>query len=111
MLRLSRLRNINDIEAIVNDPGPGLGQRHWKIKGVECFLDRHVYLGEKYSFHTNVLQISSINLSKACWRIMIIREFWESADGETIHSTKWLKLIEGKSTDLLSWIRESRDSL
>ena len=102
MLRLSRLRNINDIEAIVNDPGPGLGQRHWKIKGVECFLDRHVYLGEKYSFRTNVLQISTVNLSS---------EFWESADGETIHSTKWLKLLEGKSTDLLSWIREGRDSL
>ena len=42
---------------------------------------------------------------------MIISEFWESADGETIHSTKWLKLLEGKSTDLLSWIREGRDSL
>jgi hypothetical protein len=109
VLRLSRLRNINDIEAIVNNPGPVLGQRSWKARGVACLLERHVYLGANYSFHTNVLQITSEISGQSSWRALIISEFWEGKLGETIHSTKWLKLMEGKSTDLLKWIKENRD--
>lgn len=109
MLRLSRLRNINDIEVIVNNPGPVLGQRSWKARGVACLLERHVYLGANYSFHTNVLQITSEISGQSSWRALIISEFWEGKLGETIHSTKWLKLMEGKSTDLLKWIKENRD--
>ena len=109
MLRLSRLRNINDIEAIVNNPGPVVGQRVWKARGAACLLERHVYLGEHYSFHTNVLQITSEISGQTSWRVLLISEFWEGKLGETIHSTKWLKLMEGKSTDLLKWIKENRD--
>lgn len=109
MLRLSRLRNINDIEAIVNNPGPVLGQCSWKARGVACLLERHVYLGANYSFHTNVLQITSEISGQSSWRALIISEFWEGKLGETIHSTKWLKLMEGKSTDLLKWIKENHD--
>lgn len=86
MLRLSRLKNINDIEAILNNSLPILGQRKWQAKDADCRLDRHVFLGEHYSVHKNV-----------------------HASGQTIHSTKWLKLLEGKSADLLKWIKEHRD--
>ncbi|MGI9230243.1 MAG: hypothetical protein ACR2HL_00730 [Methylocystis sp.] len=110
MLRLSRHKNINDIEAILNSSGPALGQRKWKAKDAECRLDRHVYLGEHYSIHKNVLDVSFCR-HLSSWRVLIVSEFWEDGKGQTIHSSKWLKLLEGKSTDLLKWIRTHRDSL
>jgi hypothetical protein len=27
---------------------------------------------------------------------LVIGEFWQSGEGESIHSTKWLKLLHGK---------------
>jgi hypothetical protein len=36
VLRLSRSRVISDIEFIINNPGPALGQRKWISKGTEC---------------------------------------------------------------------------
>lgn len=108
MLRLSRLKNINDIEAILNNSLPILGQRKWQAKDADCRLDRHVFLGEHYSVHKNVLDVRHTN-PRLPWRILIVSEFWEDASGQTIHSTKWLKLLEGKSADLLKWIKEHRD--
>jgi hypothetical protein len=108
MLRLSRLKNINDIEAILNNSLPTLGQRKWKAKEAECRLDRHVFLGEHYSIHKNVLDVRYAS-SNSCWRILLVSEFWEDSNGQTIHSTKWLKLLEGKSSDLLKWIGKHRD--
>jgi hypothetical protein len=97
VLRLSRHKNINDIEAILNSAGPALGQRGWKSREAECRLDRHVYLGEHYSIHKNVLDVS-FHKHPAMWRILIVTEFWEDGKGQTIHTSKWLKLIEGKSS-------------
>jgi hypothetical protein len=110
VLRLSRHKNINDIEAILNSAGPALGQRGWKSREAECRLDRHVYLGEHYSIHKNVLDVS-FHKHPAMWRILIVTEFWEDGKGQTIHTSKWLKLIEGKSSDLLKWIQTHRDVL
>jgi hypothetical protein len=108
LLRLSRLKSINEIEAILNSSLPAVGQRKWKAKDAECRLDRHVFLGEHYSIHTNVLNVRHISY-RTPWRILIVSDFWEDSDGQTIHSTKWLKLLEGKSADLLKWIKEHRD--
>lgn len=110
MLRLSRLKNINDIEAILKSAAPSLGQRKWKAKNAECRLDRHVYLGEHYSIHKNVLDVS-FSMHSASWRVLIVSEFWEDGKGQTIHTSKWMKLLAGKSTDLLKWIQMHRDDL
>ncbi len=108
MLRLSRLKNINDIEAILNNSLPTLGRRNWNAKNAECRMDRHVFLGEHYSIHKNVLDVRHTD-SRSPWRILLVSEFWEDGAGQTIHSSKWLKLLEGKSTNLLKWIKEHRD--
>lgn len=108
MLRLSRLKNINDIEAILNNASPSRGQRKWKAKDAECRLDRHVFLGEHYSIHKNVLDVRHVN-PRSPWRVLLVSEFWEDGDGQTIHSSKWLKLLEGRSTNLLEWIKKHRD--
>lgn len=40
----------------------------------------------------------------------ILMEFWRRGDRETLHSIKWLKLLSGKPTDVLKWIRTNSDA-
>jgi hypothetical protein len=110
VLRLSRSRVISDIEFIINTPGPALGQRKWTSKGAECSVDRHSFAGEVYSFHVDILQVRLSTTGSPKWKLLIIGEFWQSSEGESIHSTKWLKLLHGKPNDVLKWISMNRAS-
>ncbi len=111
MQRLSSSRIISDIEFIINRPGPALGQRRWAAKGAECSIDRHSFTNELYSFHVDILQIRLPATGCASWKLLIVREFWQGSDGESIHSTKWLKLLLGKPTDVLKWISANRGAI
>ncbi|MGO9722993.1 MAG: hypothetical protein ACLPOA_20985 [Methylocella sp.] len=111
MLRLSRSRVISDIEFIINNPGPALGQRKWISKGTECSVDRHSFVGDIYSFHVNILQVRLPAVGSPKWKLLIIGEFWQSGEGESIHSTKWLKLLHGKPGDVVKWISMNRASV
>ncbi len=108
MLRLSRARVIGDIEFIINSPGPALGQRKWTAKGAECSVDRHSFAGNVYSFHIDILQVRLAAAGRSNWKLLIVSEFWQDGDGETTHSTKWLKLLLGKPNDVLKWISANR---
>ena len=46
---------------------------------------------------------------RLAWELVIVTEFWRRGDGETMHATKWLKLLSGKPTDVLKWISANRD--
>jgi hypothetical protein len=108
VLRLSRSRVINDIEFIVNNPSPVLGQGKWTSKGAECSVDRHIFAGEVYSFHVDILQVRLPATGSPKWKLLIVSEFWQGGEGESIHSTKWLKLLRGKPGDVLKWISANR---
>jgi hypothetical protein len=108
VLRLSKLRVISDIEFIINNPGPALGQRKWTSKGAECSIDRHSFAGEVYSFHVDILQVRLTATGAPKCKLLIVGEFWQGGDGESIHSTKWLKLLHGKPGDVLKWIGANR---
>jgi hypothetical protein len=110
VLRLSRARVIGDIELITKSPGPVLGQRKWTAKGAECSVDRHTYSGEYYGFHADILHIRMPATGKLAWEMIIVSEFWRRGDAETLHSVKWLKLLSGKPTDVLKWIRTNADT-
>jgi len=111
VLKLSRSQVIGDIELIINRPGPALGQRKWTSKGTECSIDRHSFMGELYSFHVDILQIRLPPTGRPSWKLLIVREFWQGSDGESIHSTKWLKLLLGKPADVLKWIGANRGAI
>ena len=108
MLRLSRSRVISDIEFIINNPGPAVGIRKWTSKGAECSVDRHSFAGEVYSFHVDILQVRLAATGAPKWKLLIVGEFWQGGDGESIHSTKWLKLLHGKPGDVFKWISANR---
>lgn len=110
MLRLSRARVIGDIEFMINNPGPALGQRTWTAKGAECSVDRHTYSGELYGFHADVLHIRMPATGRLAWDLILVTEFWRHGDRETLHSVKWLNVLSGKPTDVLKWIRANVDA-
>jgi hypothetical protein len=105
MLRLSRAGVIGDIEFIINSPGAALGRRKWTAKGAECSIDRQTYSGELYGFHADILHIRMPVTGHLAWELVLVSEFWRRGDRETLHSVKWLKLLSGKPTDVLKWIR------
>lgn len=111
MLRLSRSRNIKEIETIINDPGPALGQRVWTAHGVECSTETHRYLGEKYAFHNRITHLRHKSAHPGKWEIILVSEFWQDDRDQTIHSTKWMKLLSGKATDVNAWIKAHRDKV
>jgi len=111
VLKLSRSRVISDIELIINRPAPARGQRTWTSKGAECSIDKHSFAGEVYSFHVDILQIRLATTGRSGWKLLLVREFWQSGDGESIHSTKWLKLLLGKPADVLKWIGTNRAAI
>jgi hypothetical protein len=104
MLRLSRTRVIQDLERLVEDSIGHVGRHQWSARGVECRRERHSFSAPAYSFDLQVLSLSAKGRDGPSWELVIITEFWRSADGDSIHSPKWLKLIRGKPNDVLKWI-------
>lgn len=106
-LRLSRARVINDVEFIVKNHRPSAIARSWSSAGALCRMERHSFGGADYGFHMEVLRVEVTG--RGGWVLMIVDEFWEASETQTIHSSKWLKLLKGKQVDVLSWIDRNRD--
>jgi hypothetical protein len=41
--------------------------------------------------------------------LILVSEIWRRGDAETMHTTKWLKLLAGKPNDVLKWLSANRD--
>ncbi len=109
MLRLSRARVIGDIELIVNKACPARGLSRWTAKGADCAVERHSYSGGGYGFQAEILRVSCPTASRPKWEVLLVSEYWRRGDGESIHATKWLKLLAGKNNDVLKWIGANRE--
>jgi hypothetical protein len=109
MKRLSRSRVINDLERIVKTPVAGLHRHQWEARGAECFLDRHSYHSELYSFDIEVLRVRLTGSRRPKWSLYVVSEIWRGDPDEEARFVKWLKVTTGKSTDVMKWIVENRD--
>ncbi len=108
MLRLSRALVIQDLERLVEDSI--IGRTEWSAKGVDCRRERHGYSSSVYSFDLDILNLRARGGPGGAWELFIVTEFWRSAQGTTVHSPKWLKLICGKPNDVLKWIAANREA-
>jgi hypothetical protein len=73
-------------------------------------LGRPSYLiRDLYGFHADILHIRMPATGRLAWELILVSEFWRRGDRETLHSVKWLKLLSGKPTDVLKWIRTNSD--
>jgi len=109
MARIGNARTISDIEFVIDVPGPGQDQASWQAQGVECSRDRHRFSGQAYAFAIEVLQLKLVRSGRISWHVMIVTEWWRSSDSaKDVRNTKWLKVIEGKPSDVTAWMRRCR---
>ena len=108
MLRLSRALVIQDLERLVEDSI--IGRTEWSAKGVDCRRERHAYSSPAYSFDLDILNLRATGGPGGTWEVFIVTEFWRSAQGTSMHSPKWLKLVRGKPNDVLKWIAAHRNA-
>lgn len=109
MLRLSRALVIEELERLIDDSIGRVGRHEWSFRGVDCRRERHSHSAPAYSFDLDILNVRAKGGRDGRWELFIISEFWRSADGTSMHSPKWLKLVAGKPADVLHWIKIHRD--
>jgi len=109
MLRLSRALVIQQLELLVGDSKGGLRRHEWSARGVDCRRERHGHSAPGYSFDLDILNLRSKGGVGGRWELFIVTEFWRSADGTSMHSPKWLKLVSGRQSDVLGWIKKHRE--
>lgn len=109
-MRLSNARTIADIEFVIDGPGLGSDETAWSAFDAACSRTRHRYLGDTYSFAFDIVHIRLSSKTKLVWHIVIVSELWQFKQLKGVpRGTKSLKLIRGKSADVLSWLRRCRD--
>ena len=108
MLRLSRADVIHDLALLIDDTASRIGQHEWSIRGVDCRRERHSHSAAAYSFDLDVLNLRARGGEQGAWELFIVTEYWRSGRGMSLHNPKWLKLVQGKPTDVLRWIKLHR---
>jgi hypothetical protein len=109
MGRIGNARTIADIEFVIDAPSPGGEINAWTAHGVECTRDRHRYNGQTYSFAFEVLHLRFNGSPRKRWHLVIVSELWRFHEARVeARGTKSLKVIAGKSADILEWMRRCR---
>lgn len=109
MKRVGNAQTISDIEFVINAPALGDPRHSWTAHGVECTRNRHRYSGLDYEFNIEIVDLRRTKAGRTSWRVLIVTELWQATDtkGE-IRNTKWLKLLNGKASDVKAWMRSCR---
>ena len=108
MLRLSRALVILELELLVGARSAISAPRTERERR-RLPTGRHGYSSPIYSFDLDILNLCAKGGPAGAWELFIVAEFWRSAQGATVHSPKWLKLVHGKPNDVLRWIKLHRD--
>jgi hypothetical protein len=106
---LGNARTIQEIETIIGRSRPGLDQLRWEASGAECNRGRHVFSSAGYSLTVEVTSIARLR-PKPSWRLILVTELWRSGDMD-LRSTKWLKVLQGRAADVISWLSTCREKV
>ncbi|WP_213741180.1 hypothetical protein [Bradyrhizobium sp. dw_411] len=110
MARIGNARTIADIEYVVEPPGIGSDVTTWTSHGVNCSIDRHRFSGQDYAFRFEVMDLRLDDPPKQRWHVVIINEVWQFRDAKTdSRGSKSLRVLRGKPTDVLNWMRKHRE--
>jgi len=109
MKRVGNAQTIADIEFVIDAPALSDRRHAWTVHGVECTRDRHRYSGPAYEFNIEIIDLRRAKAGRTSWRVLIVTEWWQAAGtkGELRH-TKWLKVLNGKASDVKAWMRSCR---
>lgn len=108
MKRIGNAETISDIEFAIDAQALGDRRHAWTAHGVACTRERHRYSGKNYEFTIEVVDLQRKKGNHVSWHALLVTELWQRTDGDgEIRGTKWLKIIEGKSSDIKTWMRSS----
>jgi hypothetical protein len=111
MPRISNARTIADIEFVIDAPRAGSDREAWKAHGAECSRDRHRFSSPSYSFSIELTHLRFNVLQRAKWYVVMVTEQWRFSQSKVeIRTAKSLKVVYGRQTDVLDWMRSSREA-
>lgn len=110
MPRIGNARTIADIEYVIEPPSAGSAVTSWQSHGVQCSRDQHRFSGQSYAFAFEILELRFEGASRQRWHVVIVSELWKFNAGKADpRATKSLKVLQGKASDVLAWMRRCRD--
>ncbi|QND71145.1 hypothetical protein [Tardiphaga robiniae] len=110
MARIGNSRTISDIEYVIEPPSVGSNVTAWVAHGVKCARDQYRFSGQSYSFSLEVVDLRQEAPARQRWHVVIIGEVWRFAGAKSdSRGTRSLRVIDGKASDILSWMRRCRE--
>lgn len=108
MKRLSNALRIADIEYALDAPASVTGSASWMAHGVHCERHRHQYAGVEHAFTFDVVHLK-YRQGRKPWHAVIITEAWRFPQtSQQPRTTKSIKLLQGRSSDILDWMKHAR---
>jgi hypothetical protein len=95
--------------AVMSDPARFIPILYDPTVADACLAFGHIYRRARGMYITREMKGRIAGAPKC--KLLIVGEFWQGDDGESIHSTKWLKLLRGKPGDVLKWIGANRATM
>ena len=74
----------------------------WSIDGVNWQRERHSYAGASHGFTIEVTR--GIRVAKPAWALVVVKEYWRDAGGESMKSPQWAHIEAGSRADVVAWL-------
>jgi len=81
----------------------------WNIDGVDWLRERHSYAGASHGFTIEVT--TGTRAAKPAWTLMVVKEYWRDARGESMKSPQWAHIEAGSRADVVAWLERQERNL
>ncbi|MDQ2084268.1 hypothetical protein RA307_29115 [Xanthobacteraceae bacterium Astr-EGSB] len=109
MGKINSARTVADIEFVIDSGRHPNDASEWHAHEVHCVRNRHRFQGAVYEFIIDVTQLTHVGTPRSAWQAMIVTECWILPGArQTPRQSKWLKVVRGKPSDMLTWMRRHR---
>ena len=81
----------------------------WSIDGVDWQRERHSYAGTSHGFTIEVTR--GTRAAKPGWTLVVVKEYWRDAGGESMKSPQWAHIEAGSRADVVAWLERQERNL
>lgn len=106
------LRFANSFGRIHKRLNPKLAAYQWEADGVAWRRHRHAHQGPDYSCQCETFVLTAKAGKGAGWSFLYVTEtWWDGAAKTVLRSHTWGKLLHGRKTDVLAWMKAQEAKL
>ena len=81
----------------------------WSIDSVDWRRERHSYAGASHGFTIEVT--TGTRAAKPAWTLVVVKEYWRDAGGESMKSPQWAHIETGSRADVVAWLERQERNL